>query len=154
MRACPIATLSLDSDHWHLQHGTWSLSRSKLSTPRRQHHMVEMVKSYLDLLPKHQWGRKRVSLRRQGNHQCKHHRPNPQYHQSDQAGSRGASPPTCALARNIRCHQGDALVVSCASGHDKLRLAKWDGFLGVWHVSLAQIPNFQLTYYYPLNDSL
>jgi len=111
------------------------------------------MKSYPDSLPKHQQGRKRVSIRRQGNYQHKHHCPNPQYHQSNQAGSRGTSPPTCALARNVQCHQGDALVVSHTSGHDELRLAKWDGFSGAWHVSLAQIPNFQLTYYYPLNDS-
>jgi len=86
--------------------------------------MVEMMKSYPDSLPKHQQGRKRVSVRWQGNHQRKHHRPNPQYHQSDQAGSTGTSPPTCALARNVRCHQGDGLAVSHAGGHDELRLAK------------------------------
>jgi len=86
--------------------------------------MVEMMKSYPDSLPKRQRGRKRVSVRRQGDHQRKHHRPNPQYHQSDQAGSTGTSPPTCALARNVRCHQGDALAVSHAGGHDELRLAK------------------------------
>jgi len=86
--------------------------------------MVEMMKSYPDSLPKCQRGRKRVSVRQQGDHQCKHHRPNPQYHQSDQAGSTGTSPPTCALARNVQCHQGDVLAVSCTGGHDELRLAK------------------------------
>jgi len=86
--------------------------------------MVEMMKSYLDSLPKHQRGRKRVSVRWQGDHQCKYHCPNPQYHQSDQAGSTGTSPPTCTLARNVRCHQGDVLAVSHTSGHNDLRLAK------------------------------
>ena len=61
----------------------------------------ESMNSCPDSLPKRQQGRKRARVRRQGDHQFKHHRPNRQRHQSDQAGSRGASPCTFALARNV-----------------------------------------------------
>ena len=64
--------------------------------------------------------------------------------QNDQEGSWKASPCTWALARNIWCHQGDALAVPHASGHNGLQhgQVEWDWSLGAQHISLVLVPRF------------
>ena len=60
---------------------------------------------------------------------------------------------TCAPARNVLCHQGDALAVTRATGHDGLRHGQVEGdrFSGARLVSSARVPDFSTDSLLPPN---